>query len=158
MKLLVEKRVWPPFLRGAAPLFFEEEVDCALPMNLFDVKINHSGEIFPEKKLAICNLVHPCMYLAWGLRRRFFQTTRFFHIVTSCGVRIHSLFEKQSKKEFNFDHIYKCIGTTYTNLWDNKANVQRHLGFCAISSGRRHSSYVDEYERYVDKYERITLR
>ena len=30
--------------------------------------------------------------------------------------------------------------------------------FCAISSGRRHSSYVDEYERYVDKYERITLR
>ncbi len=30
--------------------------------------------------------------------------------------------------------------------------------FCAISSGRRHLSYVDEYERGVDKYEKITLR
>jgi hypothetical protein len=31
--------------------------------------------------------------------------------------------------------------------------------FCVVSSGRRHSSYVDdEYERYVVKYERITLR
>jgi hypothetical protein len=30
--------------------------------------------------------------------------------------------------------------------------------FCAVSSGRRHSSYVDKYERNVDKYERITLR
>jgi hypothetical protein len=29
---------------------------------------------------------------------------------------------------------------------------------CAALSGRRHSSYEDEYERYVDKYERITLR
>ncbi len=28
--------------------------------------------------------------------------------------------------------------------------------FCAISSGRRHSLYVDECERYVVKYERIT--
>jgi hypothetical protein len=32
------------------------------------------------------------------------------------------------------------------------------FAFCAVSSGRRHSSYLDEYERYVDKYERITLR
>jgi hypothetical protein len=32
------------------------------------------------------------------------------------------------------------------------------LCFCAVSSGRRHSSYVDKYERDVDKYERITLR
>jgi hypothetical protein len=30
--------------------------------------------------------------------------------------------------------------------------------FCAVSSGRRHLSYVDKYERGVDKYERITLR
>ncbi len=29
--------------------------------------------------------------------------------------------------------------------------------FCAVSSGRRHSLYEDEYERDVDKYERITL-
>jgi hypothetical protein len=29
--------------------------------------------------------------------------------------------------------------------------------FCAVSSGCRHSSYVDKYERDVDKYERITL-
>ena len=30
--------------------------------------------------------------------------------------------------------------------------------FCAVSSGRRYSPYVDEYERDVDKFERITLR
>jgi hypothetical protein len=30
------------------------------------------------------------------------------------------------------------------------------FAFCAVSSGRCYSLYVDEYERYVDKYERIT--